>query len=310
MPDAADFNLNLLKTFLSLYRERNMTRAARELRLAVSTVSEHLKLLREAYGDPLFLPSDKELAPSIFAEELFPAVSDALGACARALPGEMQRGSAVVISLSDDFEIVLGRILTDAFREKLPEATPILRQTNALLAERALLSRTTHFAVTGRGTHSNAVARESFGLHWDCCLFDEPDPEKRGKPLTLDEYAARPHVVVRYGGPFGVAEGYLRRLGHRRRVDVMTSHYAEVPQYLLGTDRVALVPVPVHTAECFLERFPTLAVCEIPFHSSQDSVELSYRNDLFEEKLFCRTAKVLQTVSASVDWTIRTLELL
>lgn len=25
MPDAADFNLNLLKTFLSLYRERNMT---------------------------------------------------------------------------------------------------------------------------------------------------------------------------------------------------------------------------------------------------------------------------------------------
>lgn len=60
MPDAADFNLNLLKTFLSLYRERNMTRAARELGLAVSTVSEHLKLLREAYGDSLFLPSDKE----------------------------------------------------------------------------------------------------------------------------------------------------------------------------------------------------------------------------------------------------------
>lgn len=112
MPDAVDFNLNLLKTFLSLYRERNMTRAARELGLAVSTVSEHLKALREAYGDPLFLPSDKGLAPSILAEEFFPAVSDALGACARALPGEMQRGSAVVISMSDDFEIVLGRKLT------------------------------------------------------------------------------------------------------------------------------------------------------------------------------------------------------
>lgn len=125
----------------------------------------------------------------------------------------------------------------------------------------------------------NAVARESFGLHWHCCLFDEPDPEKRGKALTLDEYAARPHVVVHYGGTFGVAECFLRRLGHRRRVDVMTSHYAEVPQYLLGTDRIALVPV--HTAKCFLERFPTLAVCEIPFHTSQDSVELSYQNDLF-----------------------------
>ena len=121
MPDAANFNLNLLKTFLSLYRERNMTRAARELGLAVSTVSEHLKALREAYGDPLFLPSDKGLAPTIFAEELFPTVSDALGACARALPGEMQRGTAVVISMSDDFEIVLGRKpFGNSFPKQLP----------------------------------------------------------------------------------------------------------------------------------------------------------------------------------------------
>lgn len=87
----------------------------------------------------------------------------------------------------------------------------------------------------------------------------------------------------------------------------MTSHYAKVPQYLLGTDRVALVPV--HTAKCFLERFPTLAVCEIPFHTWQDSVELSYRNDLFEEKLFRRAAKVLRGMLAEIDWTIRTAAL-
>ena len=93
----------------------------------------------------------------------------------------------------------------------------------------------------------------------------------------------------------------------RRRVDVMTSHYAEVPQYLLGTDRIALVLV--HTAKVFLERFPTLAVCEIPFHTSQNSGEHSYRNDLFEEKLFRWAAKVLRCVLSSIDWTIRTAAL-
>lgn len=72
-------------------------------------------------------------------------------------------------------------------------------------------------------------------------------------------------------------------------MDVMTSHYAEVPQYLLGTDRIALVPV--HTAKVFLGRSPTLDVCEIPFHTSRDSMEL--RNELFEEKRFRRTANVL-----------------
>ncbi len=209
--------------------------------------------------------------------------------------------------MSDDFEIVPGRKLMNAFREELPETTPISRLTNALLAERALLSRATHFTVTGGGTHSNAVARESFGLHWDCCLFDEPDPTKRGRALTLDEYAARPHVVVHYGGTFGVAKVVLRRLGHRRRVDVMTLHNAKVPQYLLGTDRIALVPV--QTAKCFLERFPTLAVCKIPFHTSQDSVELQYRNDLFEVKLFRRVAKVLRGLLSSVDWQMRTEKL-
>lgn len=85
------------------------------------------------------------------------------------------------------------------------------------------------------------------------------------------------------------------------------SRPAAVSLSLLGTDRVALVPV--HTAKCFLERFPTLDVCEIPFHTSQNSVELSYRNDLFEEKLFRRAAKVLRGMLSSVDWTIRTAAL-
>ena len=42
-------------------------------------------------------------------------------------------------------------------------------------------------------------------------ISDEPDPAKRGRILTLDEYAAKPHVVVHYGGAFGIAERYLRR---------------------------------------------------------------------------------------------------
>ena len=54
---------------------------------------------------------------------------------------------------------------------------------------------------------------------------------------------------------------------------------------------------------------PTLAVCEIPFHTSQNSGEHSYRNDLFEEKLFRWAAKVLRCVLSSVDWTIRTAAL-
>lgn len=76
-----------------------------------------------------------------------------------------------------------------------------------------------------------------------------------------------------------------------RRDDVAPHGSAAVPA---RQHRVSLVPV--HTAKIFHERFPTLGVCEIPFHTSRDSVELSIRNELFEEKLFCRTANVLSGV--------------
>lgn len=48
---------------------------------------------------------------------------------------------------------------------------------------------------------------------------------------------------------------------------VTTANCEEVPQYLLFSDRVALVPA--HTAKIFLGRFPTLDVCEISFQMSR-----------------------------------------
>lgn len=301
------FNLNLLKTFEALFHCRSVTRAARELGISPSTVSQHLASLREAYGDPLFVPVDREMVPTTAAEELFPSIADALGACARVIPTERKHARAVLIAMSDDFEFVLGRAIADAFKKRLPEATPIIRQTNALLAERSILSRETHFAVTGGGTHANTVAREAFGFHWDCCLFEAQDDDEKRKDLTLEEYVERSHIVVHYGGPYGVADGYLRRLGLERSVDAMTSHYGLIAPYLLGTDRVALVPV--YVAEVLMRRHPSLTCCDIPFPTSQDPVELSYRYDLIEERLMQRAAELLREILSRFDWDEKPSEL-
>lgn len=112
------FNLNLLKTFEALFHCRSVTRAARELGISPSTVSQHLASLREAYGDLLFVPVDREMVPTTAAEELFPSIADALGACARVIPTERKHARAVLIAMSDDFEFVLGRAIADAFKKK------------------------------------------------------------------------------------------------------------------------------------------------------------------------------------------------
>ena len=80
----------------------------------------------------------------------------------------------------------------------------------------------------------------------------------------------------------------------------MTSHYGLIAPYLLGTDRVALVPV--YVAEVLMRRHPSLTCCDIPFPTSQDPVELSYRYDLIEERLMQRAAELLREILSRFDW--------
>lgn len=239
-----------------------------------------------------------KLTPTTTADLLVPVVKEALSACKRALPNDAQDRINVIISLSDDYEIVLGRLIADAFVEEFPNVLPVLRQTNALLVENAILTRQTHFGVTGGGTHANVLARESFGFHYDCCLYEK---DKTGShALTLSEYLSRPHVAVHYGSALGVADGFLQRIGEERRLVLMTSHYSALPQYLLNSDRVALVPVVV--ARYFVSLFPSLMYCAIPFVTVNDPVELSYRSDLFDDPVMKRCAAILRRCLQQVDW--------
>lgn len=296
VPQASSYDLNLLTLFKALYEERSLTKAARRSGCAVSTVSAKLKTLREVYGDPLFVMNGHDLMPTSTAQTLYPLVEEAVKACRQAFPRVSRERTTVVIAMSDDFETVMGRRIADAFEKRLPGVIPVIRQTNAFRVEPLILTRGAHFALTGGGTHSNALVRESFGTHYDCCLFDEAF----GTPEVLDDYASRPHVVVHFGGTRGVADGILARLGFERRTVVVSSRYAGLPQYLLGTDRVALVPV--HVAKIFCRLHPALGLCRIPFRTVCDPVELSYRSDLFDQPDMRRIAGVLRDAAAAVDW--------
>uniref|UniRef100_UPI000558F17E helix-turn-helix domain-containing protein n=1 Tax=Arthrobacter sp. TB 26 TaxID=494420 RepID=UPI000558F17E len=48
-------DLNLIRTFLSIYDHRSVTRAAQDLSLTQPTVSHALGRLRRALHDPLFV---------------------------------------------------------------------------------------------------------------------------------------------------------------------------------------------------------------------------------------------------------------
>jgi len=64
------FDFNLLKTLHVLLQERSVTKTAERLCVTQSAVSKTLNKLREAFSDPIFLRSGKELQPTPKALEL------------------------------------------------------------------------------------------------------------------------------------------------------------------------------------------------------------------------------------------------
>lgn len=67
----SNLNLNQLLIFESVYRTRNMTRAAEELHLTQSGVSQHIHALEEGLGLRLFDRVKKKLLPTSQADLLF-----------------------------------------------------------------------------------------------------------------------------------------------------------------------------------------------------------------------------------------------
>ena len=84
-PVLEQLDLNLLVTFEAVYRERNLTRAAKRRFVTQSAVSHALARLREQLGDPLFVRRASGVEPTPVAVRLAPQIGEALRLLRRAL---------------------------------------------------------------------------------------------------------------------------------------------------------------------------------------------------------------------------------
>src|SRR5690348_4127029 len=86
----AGLDLNLLQTFHAVHATGNVTRAAERLGVSQPTVSHALSRLRRAMHDPLFVRTQRGMAPTPRGRRLAAAVEQALGMLDAAL-GEEER---------------------------------------------------------------------------------------------------------------------------------------------------------------------------------------------------------------------------
>jgi DNA-binding transcriptional LysR family regulator len=243
-------DLNLLRVFDAVLRERAVTAAAARLGLTQPAVSNALGRLRTHFGDALFVRTAAGMDPTPCARGVAEPVRQALALLESALahgPGFDPASStrAFRFYMSD-----LGQVeFLPPLVERAQRAAPGVR-LEAVAADLeniadALGAGSLDLAVGFPPSLGPPVQRRALFRDPYVCLMRADHPAI-GKTLTRKRFLEASHVLVTYrGGGHRVIEEALERAGVGRRIALRVPHFTVVPMVLERTDLILTLPARV-----------------------------------------------------------------
>jgi DNA-binding transcriptional LysR family regulator len=240
-----DLDLDLLRVFDHLHRERHLTRAARLVGLSQPAVSRALARLREVFGDPLFVRTPRGMLPTSRAEQLAPEVREVLlRASALVRPAAFEPRTLerdFVITGVDFLEADLMPRLARLLAEEAPGATIVSRPLGADASE-ALAAGRADLAIGVRPTLPADVMTTHLFDDGFVCVVREGHPTVK-RTLSLARYAELSHVLISpRGEPGSPVDTALAALGKTRRIAVRTHTFLSAPLIVAQTDLVLTGP--------------------------------------------------------------------
>ena len=240
-------DLNLLRVFDALVRQRKVAAAAQELGLSAPAVSNALARLRRATGDELFTRTPGGMLPTAHAAAIAPAVSDALAALEAAVarpavfaPASGERSFR--LAMTDIGEIIFLPALVRRLREAAPGVTLSTVRNTAIDLRAEMAQGSVDLAVgwlprLGAGFHQRRLFTQRY-----VALMAAGHPLAQGRLTAARFVAARHAVVVSEGTGHEQVQRELRRLGVAEPVALRLPHFVAVPWIVAESDLVVTVP--------------------------------------------------------------------
>lgn len=234
-------DINLMVVFETLMQERNVTRAAEKLFLGQPTISAALNRLRNLLNDPLFIRVGHRMEPTARAHEILKHLTPALDAMSTALSLSTDFDPSVSkmtfrIGLSDDVEFGLLPAMLHAIRKEAPGVVIVVKHVDYLNISEVLMSGDITVGVC-MTRELPANAKRKLLRNVKPCMVRADKPVT---PMTLDEYCARPHVVVSHvASVSSFADEWLTALGRKRQVVLSVPQFTTLPALMAGTDLIA-----------------------------------------------------------------------
>jgi DNA-binding transcriptional LysR family regulator len=263
-------DLNLLKAFDAMMRERAVTRAGASIGLSQPAMSHALTRLRDVFNDELFVRTSRGMDPTARALALAAPIQSAIRELRAVLESSLPFSPATAhrtfsIGLTEYAEIALVAQLVTTVGDQGERIDLRLRsvakdQYIPLLEDGILDIFIGHFDER----HKRHERLQSIPLLEDpLVLVAARNHPIFSNPITIDSYIAWPHVLV---SPTGEAQGpidtLLAKKGLKRRIATTVTTFLALPLALGHRDLVASIPRQV--AYQLADRYE-LAIGRLPF---------------------------------------------
>lgn len=241
------YDLNLLRVFLALMEERNVTRTASRMGITQPALSNALARLRETLHDPLFVRERYGMRPTPRAEELARPIAEALASLDAVVLGtpafDPARASQLfTIAPNSYVELVLMPAIVARVADRAPGLKLRLAPFGSDLVETGVISGQTAMVLGRIPDPPDNLVVQHLGDEGFACIVRAGHP-RVGKKLTRAVFEDLKHVNVLPPGRLrvGVFQAFERqRL--RREVAVSVAHFQAVPEMIAVTDYCATLP--------------------------------------------------------------------
>jgi len=244
-PHAID--LNLLSVFQEVYRERQISSAARRLGLSQSAVSNALARLRRSFGDELFVRTAAGMQPTPLAAQMAEPIGAAMAQVALALnqrsrfdPATSNR--AFTLAMTDVGEIYFLPALIERCRQVAPHLQFKGVRVSALALKEEMESGRVDLALGPFEDVSEALYQRQLFRQPFVSMFRKGHPLGRGA-VTIERFVAAEHLLVDAAdSPYDRVNGVLARAGVKNSSRFRVPHFAAVPYIVSTSDLVVTVP--------------------------------------------------------------------
>ncbi len=241
-------DLNLLTVFAALWRERNVTKAAKAIGMTQPALSRALSRLRSDFKDPLFVRVARGVTPTERAAELAPSIVSLVDSLepiydggARFDPSRLER--VFNIATNDYFESIAATNLLPSLQQEAPGVSLTFRPGQGAIPKEAMERGEVDLMISS----ISEVLAEGFYLqklltdHYRSAV--RAMHPMRNSKMTLDEFCRWPHALVTPRGDLkGIVDDALKKKNAKRHVAIGSPNFLSAGWAVAHTDCIVTAP--------------------------------------------------------------------